>query len=343
MVKNWIDRLLLLADGPSAPLRALGVVVALLILTTLFLMFWWDSEPEVFDPHAIAAERARDNGQELVAGYVTTATLIHVAETLLDKRGGYLRNDVMPPGVLMDNIPAWEFGVVVQVRDLSRSMRNDFSRSQTQSTEDPDLAVADPQFSYDSRSWIVPATESEYRAGIEAVESYLDRLADPTQPGAQFYTRADNLVAWLELVEKRLGGLSQKLSASVGQERLNTDLSGDPNAKQATNSPNNVSVKTPWLEIDDVFYEARGATWALVHFLRAVEEDFDDLLRNKNAVISLRQIIRELEETQAAIYSPMVLNGSGFGAFANHSLVMANYISRANAGIIDLRSLLKDG
>ena len=36
----------------------------------------------------------------------------------------------------------------------------------------------------------------------------------------------------------------------------------------------------------------------------------------------------------------MVLNGSPFGFFANHSLVMANYVSRANAALIDLRELL---
>jgi hypothetical protein len=39
----------------------------------------------------------------------------------------------------------------------------------------------------------------------------------------------------------------------------------------------------------------------------------------------------------------MILNGSQFGFFANHSLVMANYISRANAAIIDLRKLLERG
>jgi hypothetical protein len=37
------------------------------------------------------------------------------------------------------------------------------------------------------------------------------------------------------------------------------------------------------------------------------------------------------------------LNGSGFGIFANHSLVMASYISRAHAAISDLRALLAQG
>ncbi|MGB0764000.1 MAG: DUF2333 family protein, partial [Luminiphilus sp.] len=100
---------------------------------------------------------------------------------------------------------------------------------------------------------------------------------------------------------------------------------------------------TPWLEIDDVFYEARGTTWALIHFLKAVEVDFADVLDKKNARVSLQQIIRELEATQATVWSPIILNGSGFGLWANHSLVMANYISRANAALIDLRELLAQG
>ena len=66
-------------------------------------------------------------------------------------------------------------------------------------------------------------------------------------------------------------------------------------------------------------------------------------MQNKNAVVSLKQIIRELEHTQEFIWSPVILNGTGFGMMANHSLVMASYISRANAAIIDLRNLLLQG
>ena len=140
-----------------------------------------------------------------------------------------------------------------------------------------------------------------------------------------------------------IGSLSQRLSASAGQERLNTDLSGDPEARQSTSAPVEVEVQTPWLQIDDVFYETRGAAWALIHLLKAVEIDFEPVLQKKNALISLRQIVRELEATQETIWSPIILNGRGFGLFANHSLVMASYISRANAAVIDLRSLLAQG
>jgi hypothetical protein len=147
----------------------------------------------------------------------------------------------------------------------------------------------------------------------------------------------------LGLVEKRLGSLSQRLSASVGQDRLNTDLSGDSAATKSTATAGEMDVKTSWFKIDDVFYETRGTAWALIHFLKAMEADFHDVLSKKNALISFRQIIRELESTQDSLHAPMVLNGDKFGAFANHSLVMANYISRANAAIMDLRFLLQQG
>ena len=316
----------------------------LLLLCLLVLLgYYWSSEPDPFDVDEAARERALETDAQLTTGSYTTSAVIAAMETLLDKRGGYLSNDIMPPSIWLDNIPNWEFGVLVQVRDLSRSMRNDFSRSQSQSAEDVDLIIAEPKFNFDNKSWFLPATESVYQEGIDALYGYLARLQNPGNPNAQFYARADNLQEWLGQVEKRLGSLSQRLSASVGQIRLNTDLAGDADAVQSTKTAAQVSVKTPWTEIDDVFYEARGAAWALVHFMKAVEHDFESVLQKKNALISLRQIVRELEATQESIWSPMILNGSGFGLFANHSLVMASYISRANAAVIDLRDLLKQG
>jgi len=317
-------------------------IVGVIIFIMLFLMFYWDTESDVFDVQKQSQYR-NQGSTDYVTGFVTTATMIEVAETLLYKRGGYLSNDIMPPSVFMDNIPSWEFGVLTQIRDLARAMRNDFSRSQTQSVEDNDLMTADPQFHYDSESWILPATESEYQKGINALENYLIRLSDPNEQDAQFFARADNLRDWLAIIEKRLGSLSQRLSASVGQARVNTDLEGDFEATHSTVKPDLMEVKTPWLEIDDVFYEARGTCWALIHFMHAIEYDLHDVLQKKNALVSLRQIIRELEGTQDAVWSPMIMNGTGFGFLANHSLVMASYISRANSAVIDLRNLLEQG
>ncbi len=322
--------------------KTIAVAAGVVVIGLAALGMYWSNEPDSFSVKANTDQMAQANGQEVVVGYTTTATLYRIADTLLNKPGGYLRNDIGPPGVLMDNMPSWELGVLVQVRDMARSLRKDMSRSQSQSQEDRDLAIAEPQFNFDSKSWILPSSEKEYQRGIDKLGNYMNRLPD-RQDRAQFYARADNLTRWLTDVETRLGSLSQRLSASVGKPRINTDLAGDAEASQSTEASALVEVKTPWTKIDDVFYEARGSSWALIHLMKAVEVDFADVLEKKNATISLKQIIRELEATQETVWSPFILNGGGFGVLANHSLVMANYISRANAAIIDLRRLLEKG
>lgn len=323
--------------------NTLLAALVIYLLIAVVLGYIWSSEPEDFPVKQHANSLAEEYGVEPVVGFTTSVTLMKVAQTMLDKPGGYLSNDVFPPGLWLDNIPKWEYGALVQVRDFSRALRKDFSRSQSQSTQDKDLEIAEPQLHFDNDSWAVPSTESEYRRGIKALSNYSKRLANPAEGKSQFYARADNLSQWLLDVETRLGSLSQRLSASVGKRRLNTDLAGDTAARQSTATPEEEEVKTPWTEIDDVFYEARGATWALLHLFKAIEVDFRPILEKKNALVSLRQIIRELEGAQEEMWSPVILNGSGFGLFANHSLVMASYVSRANAGISDLRNLLSQG
>jgi hypothetical protein len=300
--------------------------------------FYWSREPAKL---WVVAETP--TGERAVVGYSTVHTLIDVTNWLLEKPGGYLSNDVLPPGLWLDNMPNFEFGVLTQCRDLARVLRNYHSRSQSQSTEDEDLAIAEPALNTDSESWLFPAAEARYRDAMEALQSYETRLVDVDPGNAQFYARADNLREWLAVVELRLGSLSQRLSASVGQVRVNTDLSGSPAGAAAREGNGDVTVQTPWLEVDDVFYEARGTAWALLTFLRAAQFDFERTLEDKNAVVSLRQIIRELEEGLAPIRSPMILNGQGFGMFPNHSLVLASYLSRAHSAVADLRRLLEQG
>ncbi|ARB47787.1 DUF2333 family protein [Alloalcanivorax xenomutans] len=302
-------------------------LIVILLLVDVLLGWYWSWEPDLQEVRALA------NAQP---GEVTTLEVINVASTLLDKPGGYLSNDVLPHRLWLDNMPSWEFGVLVQLRDMVRVMRRDMSRSQSQSQEDRNLAIAEPQFNFDSRSWAMPATESEYRRGIRALERYLESLRSGD---GRFYARADNLNSWLNEVQNRLGALSQDLSRSVGRTTLDTE----ENTPVTQLDSKERVVKTPWMKIDNVFYEARGASWALVQLMRALEVDFADVLRKKNATVSFRQMVRELEATQETLWSPMVLNGSGFGIFANHSLVMANYLSRANASLIDLRKLLQEG
>lgn len=331
------------AGGSGVIAKFVLALLVIYLLVAIVLGIYWSGEPDTFSVREHTRAVATEMDREPVAGFATTVTMIRLAETLLEKPGGYITNDIAPPGLWMDNMPSWEFGVLVQLRDLSRAMRKDISRSQSQSAEDKDLVIAEPQLHFDNGSWAIPSTENEYRRGINALKRYLDRLSHPTEAGAQFFARADNLNNWLADLETRLGSLSRTLSESVGKASVSEAVANidaqDPLAEETGGG----NVKTPWTEIDNVFYEARGTAWALLHIFKAVEVDFRDVLQDKNAMASMKQVIIELEGTQRAMWSPVILNGSGFGVLANHSLTMASYLSRANAAISDLRDLLSRG
>ena len=86
----------------------------------------------------------------------------------------------LTPGAWLDNMPYWEYGALIQVRDLARALREVLSRSQSQSREDEDLAMAEPNFNFSATSWMLPASESETKAGAaRAVDTLLRCLPSP--------------------------------------------------------------------------------------------------------------------------------------------------------------------
>ncbi|MFK5951394.1 MAG: DUF2333 family protein [Methylococcales bacterium] len=321
--------------------------VTLIILTVLG--FWWGEEPGPFDVREEAIKYMEQSGSSnMPIGFVYTNTLAHIAEVLMEKPGGYISNDVAPPGVFLDNIRNWEYGALVMLRDGTTALRNHFARDQSQSVEDKDLGVAEPYFYYEPNSWALPSTESEYEKGVKFLHRYMKRLQNPQEGErrGQFYSRSDNLWTYLEVIIKRLGGLSTKLTASTDRFAGAAGILYDPSGK---NAPTNLGEftkgmgSTPWLLIDDVFYEARGASWGLMHILKAIKIDFNDIILDKRAMNTLDNMIRALENAITPILSPMILNGDGFGVTANYSLTMANYMARANASALDLRDLMNKG
>lgn len=292
---------------------ALGVVAAL-AFGVWALGWYWSREPSPIGP--VAADEPPD-----VAGVATVDALIDVASTLLDKPGGYLRNDVMPPGVLLDNMPNWEYGALVQVRALTHTLRNQLSRPQAQSPPDPDLSLAEPAFDIDSRSWMLPRDEAAYGGAVARLRHYRDRLEGKAQPPAYFQARAKNLTLWLEVVSRRLGGISERLE--LGASRIPIEGS---DAGSSTRKP---TLSTSWWQTDDVFYEARGTAWALLAFTRGLEADFEPVLEKKGALSTFHNLESTLAAAERPMDSPMVLSGGGFGMVPSHDLTMAAYVASA--------------
>lgn len=348
------------SNGPSRDsgrrpwLKVALIVIAAYATVMVALAVYWCRQPAAMDVAELTRAQTAAAGGTQVPGSAFVATTIGVADTLLNKPGGFIHNDRLPPGVFLDDCPSWECGMIMALRDAVRALRNDFSRAQTQSAENLDLKRADLQFAIDPKFWIMPAAEDEYQKGIDALQRYLEALSTGQVRAGRFSIRADNLAAYLALVEKRLGNFGLRLSSSAGAPLLTTGSTsaadaassradGQPFAgfdQQMSEPPQH---RTEPERVDDVFYCARGYSWAFLHFMQALKIDFAPVIADKNAEPTVNQIERDLQGATKPMRSPIVLNGHGYGFLANHSLVLASYIARVNAAVIDLRLLLQQG
>ncbi|SHF46542.1 hypothetical protein SAMN02745148_02704 [Modicisalibacter ilicicola DSM 19980] len=293
--------------------KPLLFLIGLYLLVCIGLGIWWSQRPDAFAvDRAVAERRGAAATTPAARGAVTIATLSTTVDTLLDKPGGYLRNDVTPPGVWLDNMPSWEYGVLNQARLLAQAL------PAMSAGETALFGEAEEALDSNSRDWLYPSAEKRYARAVEALDGFLATLSAESVTG--FVNDGDALAQWLQKVDRRLGHLIQRLSASIDDPEALRELGVDE-----TELPE----ATPWYRIDNTFFEARGDAWALMHFLRAVERDYADLLAKAGASGNMARLLAELEMAQRRLWSPLVLNGSGFGIFANHSLLLANYIMSA--------------
>ncbi|MFG6179012.1 DUF2333 family protein [Halomonas sp. THAF12] len=283
--------------------KPLLAALVIYLLVALGLGIWWSRTP--------ALERGEEASPaaDTVPGKATIDGLSGLVGTLLDKPGGYLRNDLAPPGLWLDNMPAWELGVLSQARRLSQAL------PAMGGGEAAALGAVKMQLEGDSRDWFYPSTEHRLRQAQAGLAAYQEALG-----GGGFAVGGQGMAPWLAGVAQGLDDLGRRLSASVGNPEALADLD-----LEAEGLPR----ETPWYRVDNVFFEARGQAWALHRLLTAVGRDRAAWLEDAGLAVRWEMLVAELARSQRRLWSPVVLNGSGFGIFANHSLVMANHVLRA--------------
>ncbi|MCG7599118.1 DUF2333 family protein [Halomonas sp. McH1-25] len=301
--------------------KPLLVLLVIYLVVCIGLGIWWSLRPDSFDIEQAVVEWQGDGAQApLPQGVAFSSAVTASVDTLLDKPGGLLRNDVAPPGLWLDNMPSWELGVLRQARltvPALAAMSNGDGAS---------LADAEAALDTDSEDWIYPSAEKRYAQAVELLHAFTASLS----AGNGLTNRGDALAQWLRSEAERFDALTRRLSASIDDPEALRELGVDESE---------LPEATPWYHIDNVFYEARGEAWALMHYLRGLRRDYAPLFEQAGALAGLERMIAELEMALRPLWSPVVLNGSGFGIFANHSLTLANY----TAGISDQARRLADG
>ncbi len=239
-------------------LKALGVVVALLLLYYPLGMIWVhriDADADFLPP-----------ADSLTPG---KSRSVAMAQALVDRevnRHRWTANDpFFLPAAALDNMPNFQQGIVAAVSRFTIELTDQISRTRGSSEVDPDLDKALGLLKYPGTvwvfdfgtSWVPTATsEAQYRAAVRSLASYNERLAGGN---AMFERRADNLLATLDRVAADIGSSSAAIDRQIREHGGVFDL-----------------------HADDLFYSVKGRLYAYYLILGALAVDFDDIIKDRD-------------------------------------------------------------
>lgn len=283
----------------------LWVILPLIILsyvTAIFLMGMKPGLPLV----------QKETGKP--GGYAIVSMIADLMDAQLNGVGGWLPNDIwLTPGNVQDNLPNFQLGVLTVVRHSVRILRDNLTRQRTSDAVHQETDKAHTAYNNDPRKWAFPSAENAFSRGNAALYRFRQELGST----ANVYPRADNLIELLKIFISELGTVSTRL--------LEAQADG----------------KVPWLEIDDNFYYAQGAAFAMYGVMLAVQEDFKQVLTDKHALKIMELILESLRESQ---FDPwFITNGSKDGFMANHSNNLKVFLDDARQKMKSLESILDQG
>lgn len=293
------DRLAVLGSGRLV-VRVLAGIVLLVVLYYLLGAIWVhkiDDDPGFVPPQVTqGGSRAVDMAAALVEREVEV--------------NGWTPNDpFFLPGSVLDNMPNFQLGVLYGVSRFANVLAEQLARSRGTSAIDPDVDRAAGLLRYPGQVWLfdwntsmapTASAESQYRAAVRALRAYNQRVADGS---ATFDKRADNLGDTLERFVNDLGSASAII---------------DDHLRQHAGFPISFSA-------DDIFYQTKGRLYAYFMILRALGEDFQQLLADRNLETVWAQMLQSAEE--AAVQQPwVVLNGGTSSQFVPSHLASQGFL-----------------
>lgn len=315
--KDW-----LVIARDRVPLRVLrwmlGVLIGLLILYYPIGMLWWHkiNDDLSFD---VSADSLQPGQSRAVA---VAAALI---DREVNKTGWVANNPFFTPSAMLDNMPAYQQGIISALARFSFELADQIGRTRGSSEIDGDLKNASGLLQYSGTVWVwdpsvslapTATSEEQYEKARKALENYNRRLADGN---AVFERRGDNLLATMERIALDLG------SSSAVLERQVAEHSSDFVDFQA----------------DDMFYNVKGQTYAYYVVLRALGGDFENVLRERELAGVYAQMLNSLHEA-AALNPWVVTNGAPDGFFPNsHLTAQGFYLLRARTQLREISDILR--
>jgi hypothetical protein len=267
---------------------------------------------------------------------VKGAYFIRVNQALLKPMyENWLPNDLFWPTIFLDNMPNFQIGELEVVRYNVRVLRDNLSRMRTTDRLDPFAEAAFTALSNDPYKWWFPSAEGKWKLSHNNLESYYQGLLTGK---SHFLPRADNLIELLGQYVSLMGGVNTRL---INAPRDIKEAISEDERKGEPKPPAMVEIDIPWHKIDDNFYYAQGVAYALYESFKAIEIDFQDILKDKNSIPLVKKILELLKRCD---FEPLIVfNGDPDSIFANHSLNLSGVFNDARQKMNSLIVALMQG
>ncbi len=304
---------------PSSTIMNIVKGVALFVLVFFPLSMFWihkidDNLGYTYRPYTL------DNPAASEAVSVA-ASLIH-RET---EEHRWTSNDpIFMPGAWLERMPAYQAGIISALSRFAQELSDQIGRARGSSQLDPDLDKAAGLLKYSPTVWvfdfstsIIPTTASDkqYQAARDALLRYNVRL---TKGSASFERRADNLMQTLERISSDIGSASAAIDSRVAG-----------------------SYGT-WYETDadHLYYDIKGRMYAYAMILRALKDDFEDVIVEKKLEKVYEQMLTTFDEA-ARLNTFWVFNAEPDSQFfPNHLAAQGFYVLRARTQLKEITNIL---
>jgi hypothetical protein len=219
------------------------------------------------------------------------------------------------------NMVNFQAGLVKGLAAIVLELESRVARMRGTSAADVDMGVARQGLSRQPDTWLLDplptsSADQEYRKALRALLNYNQRLAAGQ---AVFDVRADNLQALLDRAALDLGGASDALDRQVEAGRK---VLIDRRA-------------------DKIFYFSKGQSYAYFIVLKALREDFKDVLAERRVTKLYDAMLEDL--ALAAALQPAIVQNASPAALTgpNHLTTQGFYVLRARARLREITDVLQ--
>ena len=218
------------------------------------------------------------------------------------------------------NMVNYQSGLIKALSTLTVEIDSQIGRMRGTSGADPDLGKARQGLSRQPDTWLLnplptSSADQEYRRAIVALQAYNVRVGNGT---GVFDVRVDNLQSVLDRAALDIGSSSDALEKQMAAGRK---VLIDRRA-------------------DKLFYFVKGQSYAYIITLRALREDFKDVITERRVGALYESMLADL--ATAASLQPLVVQNASPEAMLmpNHLSTQGFYLLRARAKLREITDVI---